>query len=390
MSLAIPEGMRERLDNLIDISARDLVLSRAPGRVEVLGNHTDYNSGRVLAATIDKYVWSLGTATDAVTLDAMDMDETYSFEPTTLSPSAEGSWVRYARGVFWAFNRRKHATRGVSAVIHGNVPLGGGLSSSAALEVSLVNLVKEVSGLRINPKAAAMLAFEAERLFCGISCGVMDQFASQLGKTESLIGINCLNLQTEDVAFDMNAKFVVVDSMVSRESSSALNQRRLECMEALNELQHNGWNIQNLSSIGLADLGEVEGILDDTHSRRVRHIVSENARVLEGISALREGDSKRFGEIMYESHNSSRNLYEVSHPHLDLLVDISRRQEGIFGCRMSGAGFGGSVLALVDMRHLKSFISNTKKEYETETGVCPHVMEVSIPGGVQVQHFRKS
>jgi galactokinase len=390
MSLAIPEGMREELGKLIDVSDHDMVLSRAPGRVEVLGNHTDYNSGRVLAATIDKYVWSLGAATDTVTLSAMDMNETFSFDPRTLRPAPEDSWLRYARGVFWAFNRRGHATSGVSAVIHGNVPLGGGLSSSAALEVSLVNLVKELSSLRLNPKAAAMLAFEAERLFCGISCGVMDQFASQLGKSGALIGINCLNLQTEDVALDMNAKFIIIDSMVSREASSALNQRRVECMEALKELQHNAWDIQSLSSIGVADLGQVEEILDYTHSRRVRHVVNENARVLEGISVLRSGDLKRFGEIMYESHCSSRDLYEVSHPKLDLLVEISREQEGIFGCRMSGAGFGGSVLALVDAKHLQSFISNMKKEYEAETGVCPQVVEVSIPGGVQLQHYRHS
>lgn len=383
----MPERLLQALAELIDTSKAEIFLSKAPGRIEVLGNHTDYNAGMVLSATIDKYVWSVGAASENIIINALDYDEVKSFDPTDVVLEIEDRWLKYAKGVFWAFTRRGHRIRNITAVVQGNVPLGGGLSSSAALEVSLVNLIKEISGLTLNPKAAAMLAFEAERLFCGISCGVMDQFTSQLGRPKSLLGINCMNLQTEDIPFDSNASFVIIDSMVAREASDALNKRRLECVDALDILQKAGWEIENLSYITPSLIDRLSEHLDDTMTRRVTHIVLENERVRNGIVALKESDLKLFGGIMLASHASSRDLYEVSHPNLDRLVRLSEEQEGVLGSRLSGAGFGGNVIALVKQRSLDRFKNEVSKEYEGETGKRPHITEVSIPGGVQTRRL---
>ncbi|MDF1540346.1 MAG: galactokinase family protein, partial [Candidatus Thorarchaeota archaeon] len=178
--MIIPDGMMEQLQKLVGHRDMKPYLSRAPGRIEVLGNHTDYNSGLVLAATIDKYVWSLGVPSDNVTLYSMDFEEYAEFTPSEFGSSMGLSWMKYARGVYWAFKRRNHDVRGVTVVIHGDVPIGGGLSSSAAFEVSFANLVARNSNIELNAKATAMIAFEAENLYCGVSCGVMDQFTSQL------------------------------------------------------------------------------------------------------------------------------------------------------------------------------------------------------------------
>jgi galactokinase len=315
----------------------------------------------------------------------MDFNENQEFVLKDLNPVNVKPWAMYAMGIFWAFQRRRHNVGGVSAVIHGDVPKGGGLSSSAALEVALVNLVLSTSGLTLKPKAAAMIAFEAERLFCGISCGVMDQFTSQLGKPNSLLSINCRNLLTRDIEMEIDASFIVVDSKVARSAGDALNERRHECIKALETLQEGGWDIQNLSDLRLEYLDKAGELLDELLMNRVTHIVSENDRVKRGTQAIENQDLEEFGMIMGESHASSRDLYDVSHDNLDQLVDLSQKQEGVFGSRLTGAGFGGSVLALVKNENIEQFRRNISQEYERETGMQPGIIPVNIPGGVTVK-----
>ncbi len=381
----IPEGMLQQLESMLDKSDISPTLTKAPGRIEVLGNHTDYNAGLVLSATIDKYVWALGVPNEKVQLHALDFDEEIEFGVMEVNPDITSSWGMYARGIYWAFKRRRHNVKGVTAVIHGDVPKGGGLSSSAAFEVSLTNLVLSTSGIKLNPKAAAMISFEAERLFCGISCGVMDQFTSQLGKPNSLLSINCRNLLTRDVALNTDASFVVVDSKISRAAGDALNKRRHECINALQTLQEAGWDIQNLSDISLEYLSKAEDALDDKLVNRITHVVNENDRVKRGTLAIEDDDFSEFGKIMGESHASSRDLYEVSHPNLDILVDITSKQDGVFGSRLTGAGLGGAILAFMKNNTLDRFSENVVKEYENETGLEPEIIPVNIPGGVVVE-----
>ncbi|MFW9920931.1 MAG: galactokinase [Candidatus Thorarchaeota archaeon] len=383
--IQVPKGMLEELQRRVGTDDVTPYLSKAPGRIEVLGNHTDYNAGLVLSATINKYVWSLGVPSDTVNLVAMDLGEDVQFQTTGNQPDIERTWKEYAKGVYWAFERRKHRVTGVTAVIHGDVPRGGGLSSSAAFEVSLASLVLKISGLDLNPKAAAMISFEAERLFCGVSCGIMDQFTSQLGEPDSLLSINCRNFETRNVTIPAGVTFVVIDSMISRSADNALGVRRTECLQALKELQETDWAIQNLSDLAPAHLAKVRDVLDNTLADRVTHVVQENDRVRKGIEAIKGNDLDAFGKIMIESHSSSRDLYKVSHPNLDFLVEASIAQEGVMGARLSGAGFGGAVLALVKEKKVFTFMDAITKTYESEMGRIPDIIPVTIPGGVTVE-----
>ncbi|MFW9803913.1 MAG: galactokinase [Candidatus Thorarchaeota archaeon] len=382
----IPEMMTEGVKNLKE-KDNEVWIARAPGRVEVLGNHTDYNSGLVMAATIDRFVWAAGIASEEVEIYSLDFDEGTSFSPKGLRPNNEIQWDSYARGVYWAFERRKHAVKGLTGIIHGNIPIGAGLSSSAALEVALVNEIAAASGLTLNPRAAAMIAFEAERLFCGISCGVMDQFTSQLGQQDSVLAIKCGNLRTKSIQMNSNLKMVITDSKVSRPAGDVLNERRAECLSALKQLNESGMNLQSLSDIGPDQLYAIDDILEDRLARRVRHVVSENARVREGIDALEKADLRRFGVLLYESHASSKELYEVSHPKLDLLVDIARTCKGVYGSRMTGAGLGGATLSLVAHEYVQGFKEEISEAYESQTNETPDVYVSEIPGGVVVERL---
>ncbi len=382
--MQIPAGMEDALNVVRETKQGDSILSRAPGRVEVLGNHTDYNGGMVLAATIDNFVWSLGVPSDHVRLYSMDYDHSIVFNKTDIQRTEGLSWETYARGIYWAMARRKKKVKGVTAVIHGNVPQESGLSSSAALEVSLVNLVLEASDLKIPQKAKAMLAYEAERLFCGVSCGIMDQFTSQLGKPNSLLSINCGNMVTRDVDFSPNLRLLTVDSKVSRPARTALNERRRECQVALKQLRDTGWDIGKLSDINPTYLGQISDTLDPILENRVRHVVKENIRVKQGIVALRNDDYKKFGELMRASHHSSKTLYEVSHPKLDLLVEIASKKKGVIGSRLTGAGLGGSVLAIVHENQAATAANDVLQDYKDATGIESQARISSIPGGVIV------
>ncbi|MFW9966566.1 MAG: galactokinase [Candidatus Thorarchaeota archaeon] len=384
--MIIPEKMHERLQSL-GTEYDNIWVARAPGRVEVLGNHTDYNSGMVMAATINRFVWAGGASSDEVDIYSLDFDEKTSFSPKGLQRTDEPQWDTYVKGVYWSFERRKHAVTGLTGIIHGDVPIGAGLSSSAALEVAIVNLVAAVSGLTMNPKSAAMVAFEAERLFCGISCGVMDQFTSQLGDPNSLLAIKCSNLQTKSIKISPKVKLVIADSKVSRSAGEVLNERRAECLSALNQLNESGMDLQSLSEIETHQLDDVDEVLDEKLAKRVRHVVSENARVREGIDALEEEDLRRFGALLYESHKSSKELYEVSHPRLDLLVDIARSHKGVYGSRMTGAGLGGATLSVVADEYVEEFRKEISEAYIAQTGDAPDVYMSEIPGGVVVDRL---
>ncbi|MFX0106678.1 MAG: galactokinase, partial [Candidatus Hodarchaeota archaeon] len=377
------ELMLQKLQEITIDSSENAMCSRAPGRVEVLGNHTDYNGGLVLAATIDRFVWSLAVPSNDVVLYSMDFKERTEFPSQGIEPTPTLTWESYVRGVFWALERRKHKINGLTGVIHGDVPIGAGLSSSAALEVSLVNLALRLNHIKVNPKSAAMLAFEAERLYCGVSCGVMDQFTSQLGKEDSLLGIRCTSLQTEDIPLDSQLKLIISDSKVSRAAGEVLNKRRLECQKALAVLREGGWDIRNLSDIRKESIENINEYLGETLARRVRHVVLENARVDEGIQALRSGNLTQFGLLMEASHKSSKDLYEVSHDNLDLLVEIARSLEGVIGSRLTGAGLGGATITLAREKDSTRIAETITQRYEKETGITPEVMVTGIPGGVK-------
>ncbi|MHA1576473.1 MAG: galactokinase [Candidatus Thorarchaeota archaeon] len=382
MTLEIPKGMWEELEKLDERIQENVWISRAPGRVEVLGNHTDYNGGIVLASTVDRFVWVLGKSSDDVKLHSMNFDEGASFDPKTISITEGNEWQDYARGIFWALNRRNHNVKGITASVYGDLAMGRSLGSSAAFEIALLNLVMKTSNLTLQPKVSAMLGFEAERLFCSVACGVTDQFASQMGKKSSLLAVNCTSMMTQDIPISTELRLITIDSMEPSEAGDTLNERRVECQRALATLIEAEWDIRNLSDIAPEYLAKTEDVLDEKLYRRVRHIVEENARVRKGIELLSKNDVVGFGKLMGESHNSSRNLYEVSNPNLDLLVEIAMRQNGVFGSKMTGAGRGALVLAIVKQSNVEEFVKAISSQYEKESGKYPTVTVFDIPGGV--------
>jgi len=294
--LEYPDVLLDAFHDLDTKESGSVSVSRAPGRIEILGNHTDYNGGLVLTSTIDQFVWTLGTPSSETILHSIEYNETIKFKPNELDSPSVRHWSNYIRGVYWAFQRRKHSAQGITGVIHGNLPQGSGLSSSGALEVSLVNIVSHFSQLKIKPKVKAMLAYEAERLFCGIYCGVIDQFTSQLGKPNTLLGIHCGNMRTQEVAVYENVSFTVVNSMVDSSVSEIPKERRTECFRALTILQEADWNIYSLSAINPSDLQSVAEILDDVLMRRVTHVVNENQRVRDGIATMKNNNPQALGK----------------------------------------------------------------------------------------------
>jgi galactokinase len=328
----------------------------------------------------------MGTHSDETILHSVDYGEKVTFTPgVSQMDSTNLHWSDYARGIYWSFHRRRHKVRGLTGVIHGDIPQRKGLSSSAALEISLVNIISHISRLKILPKAKAMLAYEAERLFCGRSCGVMDQFTSQLGKANSLLGIHCGNMMTQDILIPENVSFVVMNSMVDQSAHNTLNERRAECLDALSTLQEANWDIHSLSAITPSDLQSLPEILDENLVKRVTHVVKENQRVREGIAVMQNNNPEALGKIMIESHNSSRDLFDVSHPNLEILMNIAQQQEGTLGCRLTGAGLGGNVIILTKQKKEENIISVITQEYEYETGLKPESMICAIPGGVVIE-----
>ncbi|MHA1577430.1 MAG: galactokinase [Candidatus Thorarchaeota archaeon] len=381
----VPDILTKAFVDLDKGKSDSAVVSRAPGRIEILGNHTDYNGGLVLTSTVDQFVWTMGIPSTETILHSINYGETVRFNPNNVEHPNKQHWSNYARGVYWAFNRRHHSVLGLTGVIHGDIPQGGGLGSSAAMEVSLVNHISHISKLKILPKAKAMLAYEAERLFCGISCGVMDQFTSQLGKPNALLGIHCGNMMTQDVTLPENIKFIVLNSMVTRPSGDILNERRAECLKALTTLTEANWDIHSLSAISASDLHSVSETLDEVLTKRVTHVVNENQRVRDGIAAIKDNNLKAFGKIMIESHISTRDLFEVSHPKQETLMEITQQRNGILGSRLTGTGLGENLLILSKQKTAERVLAEIIQEYEHETGLKLKTVVCSIPGGVVVE-----
>jgi galactokinase len=270
---------------------------------------------------------------------------------------------------------------GITAAIQGNISIGAGLSSSAAFEVSLANLILRASKLTMHPKALAMIAFESERVFCKVSCGIQDQFASNLCKPDSLLGIHAATMQTQNIPVPPEIAFITIDSMIKRQAGKALNERRIECQRALTILQEAGFDISSICALNQDDLSTVEDLMEESLFQRVKHLVEEHARVVFAIDALNAGKFQRFGEIMYESHRSSRDLYEVSHENLDLLVNLLKDHNQVFGARLTGAGLGGAVVACVAKDYAQEVLQQVQHRYEEQTGITAEGMACTIPGG---------
>lgn len=359
---------------------------RAPGRVNLIGEHTDYNGGFVLPAAINLSCW-VGIAARAdrkLVVYSENFKEQVEVELDAIGSWSSNGWASYPLGVAWSLEQAGQRLRGANLYVRGDVPLGAGLSSSAAIEVATALALLENSARSMERKELALLCQRAENEFVGARCGIMDQFIACHGQVGHAMLLDCRSLQWRPVPLPQNAALVVCNSMVKHDLAvNEYNARRAECEEGVNKLKAVLPAIHSLRDVSIADLEKHRDLLPEMIFRRCRHVVTENERVLQTSAAFEKGDTTAIFEFMAASHASLRDDYEVSCRELDVLVEIASSQEGVLGARMTGGGFGGCTVNLVQKDSVESFESKLKREYLKRTGLQSEVYLLEAAQGAQ-------
>jgi len=363
------------------------ILASAPGRINLIGEHTDYNNGYVLPAAIQLRNYFLAAPRNdrRVRIRAENFDESESFDLDSLKPSETKRWTEYVKGIFWALEQDGHRLGGVDAVIWGEVPLESGLSSSAALEVSIIKGLTGLFGIDLPPEKLAKLAQKAENDFVGMKCGLMDQFIAVFGRKDSALFLDCETLAYQHFPLNLeknNLAILIYDTKVRRQlAGSEYNKRREEASRALEILKAHGAAAYKQATLVL--LEETKPAMSDVLYRRAKHVISENARVQLSVKALKADNFFRLGSLLFQSHESLRDDYEVSCPELDVLYETGRGFLGCLGARLVGAGFGGSGIAIVEKSRLAAFEDKLKAAAKDRGFPAPECREISVGEGAQ-------
>jgi galactokinase len=371
-------------------------LYQAPGRVNLIGEHTDYNEGFVLPAAIGLHCWIAATprADQKLVIHSDAFGETREFDlsrkdkDSALAPAH--TWSDYPAGVALYLQRAGVKLQGANLLVDTNIPIGAGLSSSAAIEIATACTLLDLSDCPIDGIQVARLCQQAENEFVGARCGIMDQFVSLHGRRGHALLLDCRSLEYELLPVPESAKLVICNTMVKHQlASNEYNRRRAECEEALHLLSSKIPNLRALRDLSLEQLEKQRSTLPEILWRRAYHVVSENARVLETAAALRSGSVDKFGQVMNESHESLRDYYQVSCPELDFMVELACRQQGTYGARMTGGGFGGCTINLVDAQHTNDFRDRVAHEYEKAMRLNPEIYVCSPDHGAGVLRGRR-
>ncbi len=369
-------------------NAKPDVISVAPGRINMIGEHTDYNLGFVLPAAIDRTIHFLAKRrkNNRVSVWAENFQESEKFFVHDLQRSQTKKWANYVKGIFWVLEREGYSLEGLDALIIGDIPLESGLSSSAALEVSVLNALNRLFQLSLSGEQIVRLSQRAENDFVGVNCGLMDQFISVFGRKSTALFLDCETLFFKHVPLHLEEhglNIVVYDTRVRRElSASDYNQRRIESAAALKILQAAG--VKNYKDVDMDLLEDNKDEMGDILYRRARHVITENQRVKDANRVLKTGDYKKLGELIFQSHLSLRDDYDVSCRELDLLYEIGKHFEGCLGARLTGAGFGGSGIALVEKIQTEVFINKMRQESEKSHYTPPVFFVVGIGEGARI------
>ncbi len=345
---------------------------RAPGRVNIIGEHTDYNDGFVLPAAIDREILMAvrPTGSRQVILHSLDYnDATSTFSLDEIGIDSENTWSNYLRGVCYVLEDAGYHLRGLEVVFAGDIPLGAGLSSSAALEVATAISFLELSEYDLTSPELALLCQRAENDFVGNKCGIMDQFISAMGEPDSALFIDCRTLEYKSYPLPTGAKIVIANTCIRHELvGSPYNERRKTCETAAKKL-----GVVALRDVSSAMLEEKKALLTPLEYQRALHVVGENERVLAAIKAMDAGDLQGLGVLLNESHDSLRDDYEVSCAELDTMVDIARNLPGVYGARMTGGGFGGSTVNLVAAESAPAVVAALATAYQQATNIKPDI-----------------
>ncbi len=343
-------------------------LVRAPGRVNLIGEHTDYNDGFVLPMAIDRATWIAlrARADQTVRLHSLEQRETSEFKIAHLEKGST-SWGEYPKGVAWSLGEEGYSLTGWEGVSACDVPMGAGLSSSASFELAVARAFAAVSGFPWKPREMALLCQKAENQWVGVNCGIMDQMISAIGEEDHAILIDCRDLSFEAVPLPPRVSVVVMDTSTRRGLvDSAYNERRRQC-EAAAEF----FGVKALRDVTLEDFQSRSAQLDELTRRRARHVITENDRTQRAAQAMKDGDTERLGRLLNQSHASMRDDFEISNAQLDLMVTLARDTAGCFGARMTGGGFGGCALALVEDEEVAMFLASVGRRYEEMTDLRP-------------------
>src|ERR1051325_10117242 len=359
---------------------------RAPGRVNLIGEHTDYNDGFVMPVALDICTWARVSPRDDRRLQ-IHSDNFRSEVEVDLDDAqlkARKHWSDYAVGVAVVLEKAGHRLHGARLEIRGEVPIGSGLSSSAAVEVATACALVANSGLQIDKRELARLCRQAGNEFVGARVGIMDQFVSLFGEAKHALLLDCRSLEFKLLPLPDNVRLIICNTMVKHElASSAYNERREQCEAGVKHLAQFYPNIRALRDVTIEQLEEHRAELPEVIYRRCRHVITENARVLAAGDALERGDLREFGKLMAASHESLRDDYEVSCDELDLMVELAEKIEGVYGARMTGGGFGGCTVNLVAEDHAEVFQATVAREYERITKLKPEIYVCTAANGAE-------
>ncbi len=364
-------------------------MARAPGRVNLLGEHVDYNDGFVLPAAIDRATYVAFSAQNAdMSVWAADFQQRADFLLSTLAEkkATDGSplsgWARYPAGVAWALAEHGEPVRGLQAAFASDVPRGAGLSSSASVELAFATAWKSLGGWELPPMQLALLCQRAENRYVGVNCGIMDQFASACGQGDRLLLLDCRTLEYRLLPLPESVDIVIADTTVRHSHvTGAYNQRRAACEEAVRLLHQKMPGIRALRDVSVEEFNRYAGILPPEIEKRARHVVDEINRTLRAVQLLEAGDLVGFGHAMNACHASLRDLYEVSCPEADIMVRIAQSLEGCYGARITGGGFGGCTVNLVARESSDAFVRHLGPAYESETALHPEIYVCKASAG---------
>ncbi len=363
------------------------VLVSSPGRINLIGEHTDYNDGFVLPAAIDKqiiYAVALNGTNNCNAYAAFN-DEKVSFSLDAVHPTP--GWINYLLGVVDQLQKRGLKVPGFDCVIAGDVPVGAGLSSSAAVEGGLVAALDHLMGYALTRMEMALIGQKAEHTFPGVQCGIMDQFANLHGKKDQVMLLDCRDLSFTYYPFNFpNQKIVLCNSMVHHSlASSEYNVRRSQCEAGVKVLQETYPQVKSLRDATMQMLDAVRSRLDGIVYKRCAYVIAEITRVQQAGIYLQEGNLQAFGKLMYETHDGLSHLYEVSCPELDFLVELARQRPEVAGARVMGGGFGGCTINLVEADKVEDYIAYIQDRYQQQFGKVPEVYVTTIEDGVTVR-----
>jgi galactokinase len=366
---------------------------RAPGRVNLLGEHVDYNDGFVLPIAIDRATWLAFSPSDTgqTTLRAVDLSEEVLFKPETLPAKTDAlgnplpTWALYPAGVMRALKEADLATPPLRGIYTSDVPQGAGLSSSASVEMAFVLAWQTLGGWRLLPMERALLGQKAENQYVGVNCGIMDQFASACGDQDRLLHLDCRSLEWQTLPLPKDIAIVIADTKMRRTlTSGEYNKRRADCEEAVRILREDLPDIVSLRDLNPETFNRLASRLPEQVEKRARHVVEEIERTQRAIPLLEQGDMVEFGNLLNQCHASLRDLYEVSIPELDTIVDIAQDLPGCYGARLTGAGFGGCTVNLVAREQADAFSKALEVGYEDKTGFPPEIYICSSSKGAEL------